>query len=120
MKKKPLQVSLRVSQPSIVELTVGDSVQLDRFVPSREGYLAERHGELLPPGRRTVLLDRGFYFFKTMSEASLKVVHGGVDASVAENHKDPNPEVLPGAPIPPPPPIKGDEPDGEAPSFTVG
>jgi hypothetical protein len=41
--KKTLQVSLRVSQPSVVELTVADRVQLDRLVPSPDGGDLQSH-----------------------------------------------------------------------------
>jgi hypothetical protein len=34
MKRKTLHVTLDVTQPSIVELTLGDKVQLDRVISS--------------------------------------------------------------------------------------
>lgn len=76
-----VRVSLHVREPSVVELTVGDSVQLDRLTPSRHGYVAERCDGLLP-GMTTLALAPGYYFFHTPSEASLKVLRGGVRACV--------------------------------------
>src|SRR5215475_2623020 len=83
VKRKPLHVSLHACEPSVVEVTVGDRVQLDRLTPSPRGYLAERHGRLLDPGMTTVALEPGHYFFKTLSDANLRVVTGGVSAGIA-------------------------------------
>jgi hypothetical protein len=111
-----------VKQPSVVELTVGDKVQLDRLTPASRGYEAERHGDLIKPGVTTLWLDQGYYFFKTLSDAHLRVVQGGVETAVTmADGKDPWPQ-----PPPPPPPNVlpvpsggGDEPAGEAPALTV-
>jgi hypothetical protein len=117
VKRKPLHVSLHAREPSIVELTVGDRVQLDRVIPSPRGYVAERHGRLLGPGVATVALPPGHYFFKTLSDANLRVVTGGVAARIAaEETKDPPPD--------PPkasdgPAARGDELPGERPSLTM-
>ena len=121
MKRKPLQVSLHAREPSVVELTVGDRVQLDRVTPSPRGYLAERHGRLLDPGTTTVALQPGHYFFKTLLDANLRVVTGGLVATANEvETKDPPPtQPKPGQPPPPPPDVRGDEAPGELPSFTV-
>jgi len=118
MKRIPLQVTLHVKEPSVVELTVGDSVQLDRLTPTPQGHVAERCGDLLRPGVTTRSLDQGFYCFRTLSEAHLKVVHGGVGTTVTTNDKDTWPD--PKAEVSPPAvPAKGDEPHGEAPRLTV-
>jgi hypothetical protein len=121
MKRKPLHVSLHAREPSVVELTVGDRVQLDRLTRTPHGNVAERHGRLLGPGVATVALDPGCYFFKTLSDANLRVVTGGVTAGVATSTKDP----------PPPPPVsspdddgtppatRGDEAPGESPGLTI-
>jgi hypothetical protein len=114
MKKRPLQVSLRVKLPSLVEFTVGDRVQLDRLVVAPNGYLAERHGELLSPG--VTALAQGDYFFKTLSHAHLKVIYGGVD-TVLRDGKDLPPPVVSGSV--PSPPSRGDAPSGETPMFTI-
>ena len=110
--KRPLQVTLHVKSPSVVELTLGDKVQLDRIVSSQHGTLAERHGPLLGTGVTTVVLAPGFYAFRTLSDAHLKVVQGGVEAVWQRSVKDPTP--------PPLEPInRGDEQAGETPCFTV-
>ena len=118
MKKRPLQVSLHAREPSIVELTVAERVQLDRLHPSQQGYVAERHGSLLEPGMTTLTLAQGHYFFKTLSDVNLKVIRGGVDTSTHTNNKTAIP------PVPPkvgdPPDAKGDEPTGELPTLTLG
>jgi hypothetical protein len=120
MKRKPLQVSLHVNQPSVVELTVEDKVQLDRLTPASHGYVAERHGDLLHPGVTTLELEQGFYLFKTLSDAHLKVVHGGVHTSVTvTDPKDPWPPPVMSDETPPSAVVKGDEPSGEAPALTV-
>src|SRR5262245_25170770 len=87
MKKKALQVTFDVREPSVVELTVGDQVQLDRLTPSSRGYVAQRHGALLGRGMATLALDPGLYFFKTLADANFKVIRGGVNTSVTTNNK---------------------------------
>jgi hypothetical protein len=121
VKRKPLQVSLHAREPSLVEVTVGDRVQLDRLTPSQYGYLAERHGRLLDPGMTTVALEPGHYFFKTLSDANLRVVHGGVSAGIALDTKGgwPDPPSTGGGTSLPAPGGAGDEMPGELPSFTI-
>lgn len=117
MKRKPLQVTLHAREPSVVELTVGDRVQIDRLTPAARGYLAERHGRLLGPGVARVALDPGRYFFKTLSDANLRVVTGGVAAGSADNGKDDPPEhATAGNPAPI---TMGDEAPGERPTLTI-
>src|SRR5215475_12680032 len=112
VKKKPLQVSLHAREPSVVELTVGDRVQLDRVMPAPYGALDERHGRLLDPGTTTVALEPGHYFFKTLSDANLRVVTGGVDTRITpDDPKDPNPPLSASG--------KGDDPPGEPLRLTV-
>ena len=110
MKRKPLHVSLDVREPSVVELTVGDRVQLDRMTPSQHGRVAERLGGLLDPGVHTVALPPGHYCFRTLSDTHLRVVTGGVAAGIAHSDKDKWPD---------PPPVRGDEVPGELPRLTV-
>jgi hypothetical protein len=121
--RKPRKVTLHVREPSVVELTVGDTVQLDHLVPAQHGHVAQRHGDLLKPGVTTLLLEQGFYLFKTLSEANLRVVRGGVDATTGTGSKDPPPPpppVAPGGELPPPlAQTRGDEAPGEMPVFTV-
>jgi hypothetical protein len=112
VKRKPLQVSLHARESSVVELTVGDRVQLDRVSPSQHGHVAERHGRLLEPGTTTVALEPGHYSFKTLSDAHLRVVTGGLTASHSRGTKC----------IPPPPGTaesRGDDAPGELPSFAI-
>ena len=117
MKRKPLHVSLHAREPSVVELTVGDRVQIDRLTPAARGYLAERHGRLLTPGTTTLALEPGHYFFKSLSDANLRVVTGGVAARIAEEEtKDPPPDPPKVSDVPP---ARGDELPGEPPSFTI-
>ncbi|HEX3758838.1 MAG TPA: hypothetical protein VHW23_09040 [Kofleriaceae bacterium] len=113
MKLKALHVTLNVREPSTVDLTVGERVQLDRLVPSRGGYTAERRGGVLQPGVSTVVLEPGRYFFKTLSDAHLKVVCGGVDAELGSRDKDgwPDPDVTATS--------KGDDAPGEVLALTV-
>jgi len=113
MRKKPLHVMLDVREPSTIDLTVGEKVQLDRLVRSRHGHVAERRGDLLMPGVTTLALETGRYFFKTLSDAHLKVVRGGVDASELAGGKDvpPEPRLTPVS--------KGDDVPGDAPSLIV-
>ena len=117
MKKKPLRVSLHARESSVVELTVRDCVQLDRLIPSQHGYLAERHGRLLDPGVNTVALPPGHYYFKTLSDANLRVVTGGVSAGITAHDKGDFPDASPTNL--PTPDGKGDEVPGELPSLTI-
>jgi hypothetical protein len=114
-----LHVSLHAREPSVVEVTVGDRVQLDRVTPSQHGYIAERHGRLLDPGTTTVALQPGHYFFKTLSDAHLRVVTGGLVASTSVETKDPPPDQPKAGEAPLPPPVRGDEVPGERPSLTI-
>lgn len=113
-RRKPLLVTLDVTQPSIIELTTDEHVQLDRLITTPRGALAERQGRLLPPGTARVALDAGQFCLKALSDTQLRVVQGGVTSRVLGDSKDPWPQ-------PPPfsPGVAGDDPDGEVPSFTV-
>jgi len=120
VKKKPLQVNLHAREPSVIELKLGDRVQLDRLTPSSRGYLAERHGRLLDPGVTTVALEPGHYLFRTLSDAHLRVVTGGVSAGITHSDKviDPQLVMSDGTPLP----LdgkRGDDAPGELPSFTL-
>jgi hypothetical protein len=121
MKKKPLQVSIHAREPSVVEVTVGDRVQLDRLMPSPHGDLAERLGRLLDPGVNTVALPPGHYCFKTLSDAHLRVVTGGVATGIATDTKNgaPDPPGVNRGTSLPAPSGAGDDAPGEPPSFTV-
>lgn len=112
MNTKPLQVMLRVEAPSVVALTLGDTVQLDRLTPSADGVDAARHGPLLTPGVTTIALDPGDYAFRTLCDAELQVVTGGVVGATTAEDKDPwpDPKILL---------IRGDAPRGESPRLLV-
>jgi hypothetical protein len=116
-----LHVSLHARESSVVEVTVGDRVQLDRLTQSPHGYLAERLGRLLDPGITSVALEPGYYFFKTLSDAHLRVVTGGVAAGIATDTKGgwPDPPANGGAPSLPAPGGEGDEVPGEPPNLTI-
>jgi len=114
MKKRPVQVALHVREPSVIEFTVGERVQLDRLAPSTRGVVPERHGSLLSPGVSTRTLAQGHYCFKTLTDANLRVVHGGVEAHVVAHNKDNDPRLPPVIPS-----AKGDEPAGELPTLTI-
>jgi len=113
MKKKALQVTLDVGEPSVVELTLGERVQLDRLSAPHGRCLAERHGNLLAPGIATIALEPGLYFFKTLSDANLKIVRGAVSVTAGTGGKQ----------VPPPPAsspdTRGDELSGEAARLSI-
>jgi hypothetical protein len=113
-RRKPLLVTLDITQPSIIELTTDEHVQLDRLVATSRGALAERQGQLLPPGTTRVSLDAGQFCFKALSDAQLRVVQGGVTRRILGDSKEPWPQPPPFAPN-----VAGDDPDGEVPCFTV-
>lgn len=115
MRRRPLRVTLEARESSTIELTVGERVQLDRLTPSPLGTLADRH-ELLEAGRSTIHLERGTYFFRTLSDASLRVVAGGVNTTTRTDDKDPWPDPPQGVS---PPLSSGDEPPGEPPRLTI-
>jgi hypothetical protein len=125
MKKKPLRVRLCATQPGVVEITVGDRAQLDQLVAAPHGTIARRHGELLRPGKTQVSLDAGNYMFRTLSDAHLRVVAGGVTVtrSVDPNNKTAIPSSPPHRPTDTPPSddpqATGDEPTGEIPNLTI-
>jgi hypothetical protein len=117
-----LHVSLHARESSVVEVTVGDRVQLDRLAPSPHGHVAERLGRLLEPGVNTVALPPGHYFFKTLSDANLRVVTGGVAAGIATDGTKgglPDPPGSGGGVSLPAPGGAGDKAPGELPSFTI-
>jgi hypothetical protein len=107
MRNRALHVTLVVREPSTVELTVAEHVQLDRLTRSGRGYVAERHGGLLDRGMATLSLDPGYYFFQTLSGAHLRVIRGGVTTAVVAN-------INPEGPTPPPAPASDPPPQPDA------
>ena len=122
------RVNVYVDQPSCIELHVRETVRLDRLQPTTaDGYVAERHGALLAPGVTQVQLEKGMYHFRTLDDAQLRVIAGGVQvASMSAGAKDtwPDPAATNtdgtaasaiGAAVDP----KGHGPCGRVPALTV-
>lgn len=62
----------------------------------------------------TRTLAQGQYCFKTLTDANLRIVHGGVEARIVAHDKDNDPRLPPAEPG-----AKGDEPAGELPTLTI-
>ena len=114
MKKRVLQVTLHARESSVVELTVAERVQLDRITRSPRGNVATRHGALLEPGAHTLALADGHYFFRTLSDANLRVVRGGVATSIVPQDKGEWPDPPADTPA-----VRGDDGPCELPTLTV-
>jgi hypothetical protein len=78
-------VNLYVDHPSCIELHVQETVRLDRLQPTADGYVVEQHGALLAPGVTQVQLEKGIYHFRTLDDAQLRVLTGGVQVISAES-----------------------------------
>ena len=72
------RVNVSVDQPSCLELHVRETVRLDRLQPTADGYVAEQHGALLAPGVTQLQLEAGLYHLRTLDDAQLRVLTGGV------------------------------------------
>ena len=87
------RVNVYVDQPSCIELSVWETVRIDRLQPTADGYVAAQHGALLTPGVTQLQLDKGIYHFRTLEDAQLRVLAGGVQvASTSASGKDIWPE----------------------------
>jgi len=87
------QVNMYVDKPSCIELHVREKVRIDRLTPTADGHVAERHGALLAPGVTQVQLDKGRYYFRTLDDAQLRVLTGGVQVtSMPASGKNPWPD----------------------------
>ena len=76
------RVNVYVDQPSCIELCVRETVRLDRLQPTAaDGYVAEQHGALLTPGVTQLQLEAGLYHFRTLDDAQLRVIAGGVQVA---------------------------------------
>jgi hypothetical protein len=85
-------VNVYVDQPSCIELHVRETVRLDRLQPTADGYVAEQYGALLAPGVTQLQLEQGRYYLRTLEEAQLRVIAGGVQVtstSADESKKPP-------------------------------
>jgi hypothetical protein len=74
-------VNLDVHQPSRIELHVQETVRIDRLTPTPDGYVAEQHGALLAPRVTPVQLEKGRYYLRTLNDAQLRVLAGGVQVT---------------------------------------
>src|SRR5262245_12670808 len=73
------RVNVYVDQPSCIELHVQETVRLDRLQPTAvDEYVAEQDGALLAPGVTQVQLEAGIYHLRTLDDAQLRVLAGGV------------------------------------------
>jgi hypothetical protein len=85
------RVNVYVDQPSCIELHVRETVRLDRLQPTAAaGYVAAQHGALLAPGVTQLQLEAGIYHFRTLDDAQLRVIAGGVRVT-SMNYKDKDP-----------------------------
>jgi hypothetical protein len=86
------RVNIDVDQPSCIELHVRETVRLERLIPTADGYVAAPYGALLAPGVTPVPLDTGLYHVRTLNDAELRVIAGGVqvDSPGADDVKIPS------------------------------
>jgi hypothetical protein len=71
-----------VDRPRCIELHVRETVQIDRLQPMGVNeYVAERHGTLLAPGVTQVQLEQGIYHLRTLDDAQLRIISGGVQVT---------------------------------------
>src|SRR6266850_8081481 len=91
------RVNMYVDRPSCIELSVRETVRIDQLQPTEAaGYVAEQHGALLAPGVTQLQLDKGIYHFRTLDDAQLRVISGGVQvASTSCGDKDKWPDPPP-------------------------
>jgi hypothetical protein len=75
------QVNVNVDRPSCIEVHVQETVRIDRLTPTADGYVAEQHGALLAPGVTQVRLEAGLYHLRTLNDAQLRIISGGVQVT---------------------------------------
>ena len=75
------RVNVYVEQPSCIELHVRETVRLNRLQPTADGYVAEQYGALLTPGVTQVSLEAGLYHLRTLNDAQLRIISGGVQVT---------------------------------------
>jgi len=67
-----LTFALYVYAASDVQVTAHETLAVDRLAyTTANGFVAERHGELLPAGTTTVRLDEGVYYFRAVADVRL-------------------------------------------------
>ena len=90
------RVNVYVNQPSCIELRVRETVRIDRLHPTAaDEYVAAQHGALLAPGVTQLQLEAGIYHFRTLDDAQLHVISGGVRVDSISALKDPWPSLSP-------------------------
>lgn len=63
-----LAVALYAYAASEVQVTAQETLAVDRLAyTAADGFVAERHGELLPPGTTALRLDEGVYHFRAVA-----------------------------------------------------
>jgi hypothetical protein len=67
-----------MDQPSCIELCVRETVRIDQLQPTADGYVAAQYRALLTPGVTQVSLEAGLYHLRTLDDAELRVLAGGV------------------------------------------
>jgi hypothetical protein len=78
-----------VDRPICLELHVQETVRIDRLQHrAADEYVAAQYGALLTPGVTKLQLDKGRYHFRTLEDAQLRVISGGVQ--VASMSGDPD------------------------------
>jgi hypothetical protein len=89
------RVNVNVDRPSCIELHVRETVRLDRLQPTADGYVAAQHGALLTPGVTQLQLEAGLYHLRTLDDAQLRIISGGVQVSSLSGTKGgwPNPPI---------------------------
>ena len=109
------RVNMSVDQPSCIELHVQETVRIDRLQPTADGYVAAQHGALLAPGVTQVPLEAGLYHFRTLDDAQLRIIAGGVQVTSRSGRgKDEWPSVVREAVA-----SQGQGPCGRVPAFHV-
>lgn len=119
MKRPPLSVTLHARESSVVEMTVGERVQLDRLSPSPHGYLAARHGSLLDPGVTGWRFRLATTFSRPCRTLTCASWPEGVAAGTARGIKTTGPDLGQGGSGSPEPNNAGDEAAGDPPRLTV-
>src|SRR5882724_1710991 len=83
------RVNVYVDQPSCIELHVRETVRIDRLQPTAaDEDVAEQHGALLAPGVTQFQIEAGLYHFRTLDDAQLRVIAGGVQVTSSDAQDD--------------------------------
>lgn len=94
-----LAVALYVYAASEVRVTAQETLGIDRLAYTEaDGFVAERHGELLPPGTTTLRLDEGVYHFRAVANVQLALSQDSAVTVVETNGSKTNWPDPPSAP----------------------